>query len=57
MPTDDDPARYLHGGNVCPSCGVWLSIDSYRRETENGAVYRRFRYCPECGAKGAIDDE
>ena len=57
MPADDDPARCLHGGNVCSSCGVWLSIDSYRRETGNGAVYRRFRYCPECGAKGAIDDE
>lgn len=41
----------VHRDYVCSACGVWLSLDSYQRETENGAVYRRFRYCPECGAR------
>lgn len=41
----------VHRDYVCSSCGVWLSIDSYQSETDNGTVYRRFKYCPECGAR------
>lgn len=46
----------VHRDYVCSTCGVWLSLDSYQRETENGAVYRRFKHCPECGAR-VIEEE
>lgn len=42
---------------VCSSCCVWLSLDSCQRETENGSVYRRFRYCQECGERIKAVDE
>lgn len=47
----------VHRDYVCSSCGVWLSIDSYQSETDNGTVYRRFKYCPECGARVIEDGE
>ena len=31
--------------------------DSCQRETENGSVYRRFRYCQECGERIKAVDE